>query len=259
MNTPNQRKGFTFYRSFAEAIGLLPDAEQLIAYKIIMAYSLDGIEPEVEELPLFVQMLWTAFKPNLDADRRRYENGTKGGCPKGTTKPSMIGNQNAKKQNKIQTKPNQNQNESNVNANVNVNEKENVNENVEREVAEPPLGVKFTPPSLMEIRDYIHKKGYEDIDAQRFADYYASVGWRVGGSPMHDWKAALRRWHSQPKPLQTNNLKPKQNEPKHPTPSPQCAPRLFRNLTDDEYLADAPPTIPKAPAHNPRAGREITN
>ena len=160
MNTPNQRKGFTFYRSFAEAIGLLPDAEQLVAYKIIMAYSLDGIEPEMEELPLFVQMLWTAFKPNLDADRRRYENGTKGGCPKGAAKPSMIGNQNAKKQNKTKTKPNQNQNEtetkpnqnqnkSNVNANVNVNEKENVNENVEGEVALPPKGVKFTPPSLI--------------------------------------------------------------------------------------------------------------
>ena len=162
MNTPNQRKGFTFYRSFAEAIGLLPDAEQLVAYKIIMAYSLDGIEPEMEELPLFVQMLWTAFKPNLDADRRRYENGTKGGCPKGATKPSMIGNQNAKKQNKTETKPNQNQNETetkpnqnqnksnvNVNANVNVNEKENVNENVEGEVALPPMGVKFTPPSLI--------------------------------------------------------------------------------------------------------------
>ena len=151
MNTPNQRKGFTFYRSFAEAIELLPDAEQLVAYKIIMAYSLDGIEPEVEELPLFVKMLWTAFKPNLDADRRRYENGTKGGCPKGAAKPSMIGNQNAKKQNKTETKPNQNQNKSNVNvnANVNVNEKENVNENVEGEVALPPMGVKFTPPSLI--------------------------------------------------------------------------------------------------------------
>ena len=272
MNTPNQRKGFTFYRSFAEAIELLPDAEQLVAYKIIMAYSLDGIEPKVEELPLFVKMLWTAFKPNLDADRRRYENGTKGGCPKGAAKPSMIGNQNAKKQNKTETKPNQNQNETetkpnqnqnksnvNVNANVNVNEKENVNENVEGEVALPPMGVKFTPPSLMDIRDYIHKMGYEDIDAQRFADYYASVGWRVGGSPMQDWKAALRRWHSQPKPLQTNNLKTKTNEPKHTTPSTQCAPRLFRNLADDDYLCDAPATIPKALAHNSRASREITN
>ena len=151
MNTPDQRKGFTFYRSFAEAIELLPDAEQLVAYKIIMAYSLDGIEPNEEELSLYAQMLWEVILPNLDADRRRYENGTKGGCPKGAAKPSMIGNQNAKKQNKTETKPNQNQNKSNVNvnANVNVNEKENVNENVEGEVALPPMGVKFTPPSLI--------------------------------------------------------------------------------------------------------------
>ena len=164
MNTPDQRKGFTFYRSFVNAIRKLPDADKLAVYEAIADYSLDGIEPNEEELSLYAQMLWEVILPNLDADRRRYENGTKGGCPKGATKPSMIGNQNAKKQNKTETKPNQNQNETetkpnqnqnksnvnvNVNANVNVNEKENVNENVEGEVAMPPMGVKFTPPSLI--------------------------------------------------------------------------------------------------------------
>ena len=164
MNTPNQRNGFTFYRSFVNAIRKLPDADKLAVYEAIADYSLDGIEPNEEELSLYAQMLWEVILPNLDADRRRYENGTKGGCPKGAAKPSMIGNQNAKKQNKTETKPNQNQNQNetetkpnqnqnksnvNVNANVNVNEKENVNENVEGEVALPPMGVKFTPPSLI--------------------------------------------------------------------------------------------------------------
>ena len=149
MNTPDQRKGFTFYRSFVNAIRKLPDADKLAVYEAIADYSLDGVEPNEEELSLYAQMLWEVILPNLDADRRRYENGTKGGCPKGAAKPSMIGNQNAKKQNKTETKPNQNQNKSNVNANVNVNEKENVNENVEGEVAMPPKGVKFTPPSLI--------------------------------------------------------------------------------------------------------------
>jgi hypothetical protein len=29
---------------------------------------------------------------------------------------------------------------------------------------------------------------------ERFADYYTANGWRVGRSPMRDWKAAFRNW-----------------------------------------------------------------
>ena len=32
------------------------------------------------------------------------------------------------------------------------------------------------------------------LDAERFVDYYASIGWRVGKNPMKDWRAAVRAW-----------------------------------------------------------------
>lgn len=267
--TTSARKGFTFYRSFAEAIDLLPNEDKLIVYEAITHYSLDGIEPNEEELSLCARLVWTAFKPNFEADRRRYENGTKGGCPKGTQKPSMEGNQNAKKEsveeNKTETKPNQNQNQSNDNVNVNENDNVNVKvkENVKKEggaVAPPQRSVTFTPPSIEEIRDYIVEKGYKDIDPQRFVDYYASIGWRVGNSPMCDWRAALRRWHSatsnQPTTNQpTSNLKKNNtNEPKLPSSNSGCAPRLFRNLGDDDYLDDAHSLRTETPAHNSRKG-----
>jgi len=51
----------------------------------------------------------------------------------------------------------------------------------------------FSPPSLEEIDAYIKEKGFT-FQADRFFDYYTSVGWKVGKKPMKDWKAACRNW-----------------------------------------------------------------
>ena len=32
------------------------------------------------------------------------------------------------------------------------------------------------------------------IQAQRFVDFYAAKGWRIGKETMRDWKAAVRVW-----------------------------------------------------------------
>lgn len=52
---------------------------------------------------------------------------------------------------------------------------------------------RFTPPTVDDVNAYCRERGIE-IDAQRFVDFYASKGWRVGSSPMKDWKAAVRNW-----------------------------------------------------------------
>ncbi len=52
---------------------------------------------------------------------------------------------------------------------------------------------RFTPPTKEEVQAYCTERGNR-VDAQRFTDFYASKGWRVGKSPMKDWKAAVRRW-----------------------------------------------------------------
>lgn len=35
-----------------------------------------------------------------------------------------------------------------------------------------------------------------NVDANRFCDFYASKGWRVGSQPMKDWRAAVRNWNA---------------------------------------------------------------
>ena len=51
----------------------------------------------------------------------------------------------------------------------------------------------FTKPTLEEVAAYCRERKNQ-VDPQRFVDYYTSNGWRVGRNPMKDWKAAVRTW-----------------------------------------------------------------
>ena len=51
----------------------------------------------------------------------------------------------------------------------------------------------FVKPTLEEIRAYCQERK-NNVDPQRFLDYYESNGWKVGRNPMKDWKATVRTW-----------------------------------------------------------------
>ena len=80
---------------------------------------------------------------------------------------------------------------------VSVNVSDNVSDNVnvvEAKPAEPAHARKrFVKPDLEEIREFCFEKNI-NIDVDRFFNYYESKGWKVGVSPMKDWKAAVRNW-----------------------------------------------------------------
>lgn len=54
---------------------------------------------------------------------------------------------------------------------------------------------RFTPPTLQEVFDYCYERG-NNVDPQRFIDYYTSNDWYVGKTKMKDWKAAVRTWEN---------------------------------------------------------------
>ena len=64
------------------------------------------------------------------------------------------------------------------------------------EKARAPSSRRFTPPSVDEVAAYCRERG-NAVDAQRFVDFYASKGWKVGSSGMRDWHAAVRNWERQ--------------------------------------------------------------
>jgi len=43
------------------------------------------------------------------------------------------------------------------------------------------------------VIDYCNER-QNDVDAEKFYDYYSSNGWKVGKNAMKDWKASVRTW-----------------------------------------------------------------
>lgn len=66
-------------------------------------------------------------------------------------------------------------------------------------IIESGKSTRFTPPTLDEVTNYCVERG-NNVDAERFVDFYSSKGWMVGKNKMKDWKAAVRNWErSEPK------------------------------------------------------------
>ena len=53
---------------------------------------------------------------------------------------------------------------------------------------------RFKPPTVDDVDEYCVSKGIYDFNAQKFIDYYSSVGWMIGKQKMKDWQAAIRTW-----------------------------------------------------------------
>lgn len=56
-----------------------------------------------------------------------------------------------------------------------------------------PTPKRFVKPTLEEIETYCKERN-NNVDAQRFFDFYESKGWKVGNQPMKDWRACVRTW-----------------------------------------------------------------
>lgn len=51
----------------------------------------------------------------------------------------------------------------------------------------------FTKPTVEEIKAYCLER-HNNVDADKFYNYYESNGWMVGRNKMKDWKASVRTW-----------------------------------------------------------------
>lgn len=202
------KNSFVFYETFETVINELPEDMQLKFYKYITQYGLHGIEPELNGIE---KAVWTQIQFAIDeAQSRRkknIENGNKGGRPVKSEKPTITEN-NPNKPNETENNPtitegNQSVMELkpthnlNVNVNGNVNGNGNVNENIKSTAAKAAPSSRFSKPTVAEIEAYCFTRN-NNISAQQFFDFYESKGWKVGNSPMKDWKAAVRTWESRP-------------------------------------------------------------
>lgn len=65
--------------------------------------------------------------------------------------------------------------------------------NYKNEKKEKKVVKRFVPPTADEVTAYCKSRA-NGIDGERFVDWYAARGWKVGRDTMKDWKAAIRTW-----------------------------------------------------------------
>lgn len=163
------------YTDFEEAIEMLGDAEKGRLFTAMLRYASTG---ELPDLRGGERLLWPTAKLNIDRTRAEAEkntiNGKKGGRPKTQNNPEKP-NETLKdkdKENKIIP----------LSPNGDIPPK-----------GERPPEKRFVKPTADEVRAYCAERG-NHVDAQAFVDFYEAKGWKVGSSPMKDWKAAVRTW-----------------------------------------------------------------
>lgn len=134
-------------------------------------------------------VLWDVIQERIDAQHNSYE------------KMCAVNKENIKKRyESLRTdtdryEPKQvNLTSSNLKEQVQV----QVQEQVQDKSSNKRESKRFAPPTADQVREYCLENGY-GVDAERFVNFYASKGWKVGNSPMKDWKAAVRNWEQRDK------------------------------------------------------------
>lgn len=171
------------YFDFEEKTEELNDSEKARLLLAMYRYAKTAEKPNLTGNERFV---FSAFKSEIDRDIATYNtkvaNGNLGGRP-AMQEPNETENNRNKR----------NETENNLNA-----KNKNKNKEEEKEIKENHLKVvkeklRFSPPTLEEVKAYCQERK-NHVDADRFVDFYASKGWKVGNQPMKDWKAAVRTW-----------------------------------------------------------------
>lgn len=189
-----ERKQFTWYRSYYDALKELPAEEFRDIVLAVCAYALDGEETELSGV---ARAIFTLIRPTLEVGRSKAENRSR------TEQTSISAEQTGNRPEQTKNKPEQTENKRKQTGNKpeqtrkekekeKEREKEKESENDSYCSPPPPSGPKrFVPPTLAEVQSYVAER-QSPVDPQGFIDFYASKGWMVGKTPMEDWKAACR-------------------------------------------------------------------
>jgi hypothetical protein len=147
------KQSMVFYRSFYEAINGLPAENRLEIYEAIFQYGLNNTMPQLSGVNASI---FTLIHPQLVANQRRYENGTRA---KQSKRPPEVVKEMAK------TDPD----------------------------PEKTPAAKFMPPTMEEVVEFFESNGYTKDAATRAFTYYSEGKWRDGhAKPVKNWKQKMR-------------------------------------------------------------------
>jgi hypothetical protein len=187
------RDSFIFYRSFYQSAKKLPKEDKAELFDAICSYALDG---ELVELSVVPEAIFTVIKPNLDANRRKWENGCKE-----KKKPSEV--EAIEEQEISKDEANDKQTISKPEGNVNV--------DVNVECKSESKSKRFSHPTLEEVKNYCQERK-NNVNAKKWFDFYSAKGWKIGKNSMKDWKAAVRTWEEDTSPTNQDPITNKLNQ-----------------------------------------------
>lgn len=195
-----ERKQFTFYESFAKAVGRIKSASaRAQAYDAIINYALYSTLPNIDALPDAAAIAFDLIRPTLDSSRRKAESGKSGGKKK---------QDESERKEEAKAKQAESTPEAKPKGEKTAREKEGEIENeIEGEkenecyISSPsvasPRGKAKTPfeaPSFEQVMAEAQMRGIDDL-AKRFFDYYSAAGWRDSdGRPVYSWRQKLVAW-----------------------------------------------------------------
>ena len=167
-------KYLKIFTDFMDVVEPLSDEERGRLFMAMLGYALDGRDPVLTGNERF---LWTVAKQHINREVAAYmtkvKNLRRGNGPESEEK-------------------NPESEEDNDKYNDNNKYKNNDNDSLSIGGAGAP-DKREKKPTLEEVMLYAQEAGLS-TDAEYFYNYYAANGWRIGKSPMRDWKAALRVW-----------------------------------------------------------------
>ena len=170
---------------FADKIELLGDAERGRLFTAMLEYASSGAEPDLRGNERFI---WPTAKSEIDRQSESY----KARCE--TNRKNITSRYESLR----------------IATNRNESYQDKDKEQEKKNISFPPDGVKDNArahrPTVEEVAAYCRERG-NSVDAERFVDFYASKGWKVGNQPMKDWKACVRTWERrEDKPKQTGRF-----------------------------------------------------
>jgi hypothetical protein len=190
MTNQNNRKSFIVHKDSLVILDEMSNEQAGIFIKSIKFYQEKGCLPELD---FGLKMAITPFINQFQRDEEIYkktcearrEAGSLGGkqkvanASKSYQKVAKVADNDSKNKSESESKS-ENKNES---------ESENGSEIKNNSVKTK----RFIKPNIQEIKDYCFERK-NNVDVNKFFNYYEANGWKVGKNAMKDWKACVRTW-----------------------------------------------------------------
>lgn len=207
-----KEEGFIFRYCWAEELLKLPEDLRGRINDAIQRFALYGEEPADEYLKY---TMYAVIRNQILRDREKYQEVCEKRRDAINTRWEReheaqvnTNNTNVFKSIQVNTNDTNNTNKGNVS-------KGNVNIPKEKDSKKKSASMRFIPPTLDEVKEFISTNGYTLVNAEAFHSHYASVGWKRGKTPLKDWKQAVINWQAterQNKPQEVEQPAPKRKQ-----------------------------------------------